>query len=80
MPITIRDEATAAALAATTEPHDVLGPDGRLLGRFTPADQTMTYPEIGLTDAELHRRLNEPTGWVSADEVMARLRQLRDST
>lgn len=38
MTVTIRDEATAATLAGAVGPEvEVFGPDGRLLGRFTPA-------------------------------------------
>jgi hypothetical protein len=41
----------------------------------------MSYPEFGFTDAELERRANDPdVRWYTADEVMARLRQLRKSS
>ncbi|HET6573902.1 MAG TPA: hypothetical protein VFG68_09890 [Fimbriiglobus sp.] len=79
MPITIRDETTAATLAATDTPQELLGPDGQVLGRFLPAIPGMRFPEFGVTDEEMDRRLNDPNAkWVTGDEVMARLRSLRD--
>ena len=55
MTVTIRDEATATALAETVGGLvELYGPDGRLLGRFTPAPRPgMTFPELGMTDDEL---------------------------
>jgi hypothetical protein len=38
----------------------------------------MSFPEFGMTDEELKRRENDPNvRWYTADEVMARLRELR---
>jgi hypothetical protein len=78
MPIDIRDEPTAAALAAATGLQEVRGPDGRVLGRFIPAPRPgLSYPEIGLSDAELMARLNNPNAkWYTPEEVMARLREI----
>jgi hypothetical protein len=74
MPTIIADEQMAAKLRVEG-PHEVRTADGRLLGRFTPAE--MSCPETGLTDDELDERLNDPhTTWYTADEVMARLREL----
>lgn len=78
--INISDKATAAALAASVGTEiEVRGPDGQLLGRFTPAPRPgMMFPEFGVTDEEMFRRLNDPNAkWVTGDEVMARLRSLR---
>jgi hypothetical protein len=80
MSLTITDPATLAALETATGPQlEVRGPDGRLLGRFTPAPRPgMTYPEFGMTDEEIERYDNDPSAtWVTAEEVMARLRALR---
>ena len=39
----------------------------------------MMFPELGMTDEELHREEHDPNGrWVTADEVTARLRELRE--
>lgn len=78
MPIEIRDEPTAAAMASATGLQEVRGPDGRVLGRFIPAPKPgLSYPEIGLTDAELMERLNNPNAkWYTPEEVMARLREI----
>ena len=79
MSVTIHDAAAVAALASTTGMDvEIRGPDGQLLGRFTPAPRPgMMFPELGITDEEMNRRLNDPDGWVSAEEVNARLRELR---
>ena len=80
MTVTIRDEATATVLAETVGSLvEVFGPDGRLLGRFTPAPRPgMMFPEFGMTDEEIERHDNDPNArWVTADEVAARLRSLR---
>jgi hypothetical protein len=82
MSVTIHDAAAAAALGqAVGAEVEVYGPDGRLLGRFTPAPRPgMMFPEFGVTDEEMDRRLNDPNAkWVTGEEVMARLRSLRDA-
>lgn len=79
MSVTIRDAASAEALGTTVGSEiEVFGPDGRLLGRFTPAPRPgMPFPEIGMTAEELDRLRNDPNAkWHTADEVMARLRQI----
>ena len=83
MSVTIRDAATVTALAETVGPQvDVYGPDGLLLGRFTPAPRPgMMFPELGMTDAELDGLENDPNAkWFTPDEVSARLRSLRGDT
>ena len=80
MSLTITDPATLAALAAVTEPQlELRGPDGQLLGRYTPAPRPgVTFPELGLTDEELDRLENHPNAkWYTTDEVIARLHSLR---
>jgi len=82
MSVIIHDEASAATLGTTIgQEVEVYGPDGRLLGRFTPAPRPgMMFPELGVTDEEMDRRVNDPNAkWVTGDEVMARLRSLRDA-
>lgn len=40
----------------------------------------MMFPELGITDEEMNRRLNDPNAkWYTGEEVMARLRSLRDA-
>ncbi len=80
MSFTITDPNTLAAFVSTGSEIEILGPDGQLLGRFTPAPRPgMSFPELGITDEEMYRRLNDPNAkWVTGDEVMARLRSLRD--
>ena len=75
MPILIRDEPTATVLASATEPQEVRGPDGRLLGHFTPAPPPkVSFPELGITDEEMDRRLNDPNAkWYTGEEVKKRL-------
>jgi len=79
MSVTIPDAASAAVLAQTVGAEvEVFAPDGRLIGRFTPAPRPgMMFPELGMTDEELDRQENDPQAkWVTAEEVMARLRSL----
>jgi hypothetical protein len=81
--VRIQDDKTVAALESAKAPVDVQTADGRYLGRFIPGNESnrMSYPEFGFTDAELERRANDPdVRWYTADEVMARLRQLRKSS
>jgi hypothetical protein len=78
MSVTINDEAAAVLGQTVGGEVEVYGPDGRLLGRFTPAPRPgMTFPETGLTDAELAQFKNDPSEWVTADEVNAFLCKLR---
>jgi hypothetical protein len=80
MSLTITDPITLATLAAAVGPElPVHGPDGRLLGRFTPAPRPgMMYPEFGMTDEEIERFDNNPDAvWVTAADVTARLDSLR---
>lgn len=79
MSVTIGDAASAAALLAAAGQVEVFGPDGQVLGRFTPTPRPgMMFPELGMTDEELARLDNDPNPvWVPAAEVEARLRSLR---
>jgi hypothetical protein len=80
MIVTISDQTTALALSQTVGPQvEVYGPDGRLLGRFTPAPRPgMMSPELGMTDAEINKLENDPNAkWFTADDVSARLRSLQ---
>ena len=76
MSMTISDPAFAASLAGVSTPQELRSPDGRLLGRYVPATPNMSFPEVGLTDDELLRRLAEPDGWATAKEVSERLQSL----
>lgn len=82
MSISIQDEATITTLASLSTSEDVLTPEGRLLGRFTPATACkMTFPEFGKTDEELDREEADPHAiWYTPEEVMARLRSLTKET
>lgn len=72
------DADAAAALYAMKGQIELRGPDGTLLGRFMPAPRPgMSFPELGLTDAELEARRTDPNAkWYTPEEVMARLREL----
>ena len=80
MSFIIRDQQAIDTFAKALQPIEVKAPDGRVLGQFVPVEPSkkMTYPEFGMTDEELERRMNDPNvRWYTADEVMARVRQLR---
>jgi hypothetical protein len=73
----IADPAAVATLAAARDPGEVVAPDGRVLGRFIPAEEKMSYPELGVSDAELERRATDPNAvWVTPEQVMERLREI----
>ncbi len=78
MSIQIQDPTTADVLATTTASEEVRGPDGRLLGRFTPVAALPGYiPEFDTTVEELDRIRTDPnTRWVTPEEVIARLREI----
>jgi hypothetical protein len=78
--VQIHDPKAVELLAAATAPLELRAPDGRVLGQFVPVEPSkkMSFPEFGMTDEELKRRENDPNvRWYTADEVMARLRELR---
>ncbi len=82
MSVTIPDAATAAVLARTVGTRVKLyGPDGQLLGVFTPASRPgLEFPEFGASLEEMNRRLHDPNArWVTGEAVMERLRSLRDA-
>ncbi|MGL6074765.1 MAG: hypothetical protein ACRC8S_11445 [Fimbriiglobus sp.] len=82
MSLTIHDPASANILG-TSVGHavEVFGPDGRLLGRFTPAPRPgMAFPEFGMSDEDIEKIIKDPNAkWHSGEEVMARLSSLRDA-
>lgn len=81
MSVTINDPAVISTLANVTGVEvEIRSPDGQLLGRFTPEPRPgMSFPELGLTDEELERRDNDPNAvWLSAEQVSARIRALRE--
>ncbi|HKA05961.1 MAG TPA: hypothetical protein VKD71_01805 [Gemmataceae bacterium] len=79
MSVEINDQKAVAVLAAATSPVELRAPDGRVLGQFVPVEPSkkMSFPEFGMTDEELDRIENDPNQkWYTAEEVMARLREL----
>lgn len=78
MSILIRDEAAIHELVTANEPQELRSPDGRLLGKFIPADlEGDVFPEFGMKYSEMLREINDPaTKWHTPDEVMARLREI----
>jgi hypothetical protein len=75
----IRDEQAIETFATAREPFEVKAPDGRVLGQFVPVEPSkkMSFPEFEMTDEEIFREDNDPNmRWYTADEVMARLREL----
>ena len=77
MSLTVTDPALLAAFTASEFPVELRSPDGKLVGRFVPSIPGMRFPELGITDEEMDRLLNDPDGWVTAEEVNAKLRELR---
>jgi hypothetical protein len=78
MSILIADEQLAAKLDRADGPVEICTRDGRRLGFFSPAKpaQHRLEPRISLEEGE--RRLNDPNGeWFTADQVAARMRDVR---
>jgi hypothetical protein len=78
MSIPVQDQALAAVLAEAVGVQQVVGPDGKVLGRFIPEPRPgMSFPEFGVTDEELARELADPNAkWVTPEQVMERLREI----
>ena len=79
MSVKIQDEHAVAALTAAKTLVELQAPDGRLLGKFVPADPAtkVSFPEFGLTDEELELLESAPgQRWYTPEEVMERLRHL----
>jgi len=82
MSLQITDPATLSRFSvAIGSKLEVRGPDGKLLGYFNPAPRRgMEFPEFGKSLEEANRELNDPNAiWVTGEQVMARLRSLRDA-
>lgn len=80
MSILIADEQLAAKLDRADGPVEICARDGRRLGFFSPAKpaQHRLDPRISMEEAE--RRLNDPDAtWFTAEQVEARIRELRCS-
>lgn len=76
MSVTINDGQLAATFDQTTEPISLRSPDGRFLGTFLP--RLPNEPDIDF--AEIEREIADPnTKWHTAEEVMARLQELKCS-
>ena len=74
MSVTINDGQLAATLDQVRGPVQVRSADGRILGVFTP------WLPPGVTEEELQREAADHSGrHYTAEEVMARLRELRCS-
>jgi propanediol dehydratase small subunit len=74
MSITIPGD-LAAEFGRAGEAVEVRGPDGRVLGTFTPA---VRPPEPNISEEELRRREEDTTSKTyTAAEVEAKLRELR---
>jgi hypothetical protein len=79
MPTVVADAAMIDKLAGLTEPADIVDPDGRKLGRFTPEPvpaEPLCPWEPTLTRAEVERRIRESKGRTWA-EIRKRLERMR---
>ena len=74
MSITIADSRLAAELASAGDAVVVRGPDGKIIGKFTPE----RAPPPLISDEELQRRADTTTGkWFTAAEVEAKMKEWR---
>lgn len=78
MSITISDVNLVGEFGGVIGPVEVRGPDGRYLGEFTPA--CLKSLPLDISEEELRRREDPSTGrWFTAEQVEARLKELRCS-
>ena len=74
MSITIADDRLAAEFARLADTVEVRGPNGKIIGTFTPSQA----PPMLISEEELKRRADDLTGKTfTAAEVEAKLRELR---
>ncbi len=74
MSITIVDDRLAAEFAMLADTVQVRGPNGKIIGTFTPSQA----PPMLISEEELKRRSDPNSGtWFSAAEVEAKLKELR---
>jgi hypothetical protein len=80
MPILIADEQLTAKLEQADTPVEICARDGRRLGFFTPSKPAQHQLEPGISREEAERRLNDQNAkWFTAEQVEARMRELRCS-
>ena len=80
MSILIADDQLAAKLDGADQPLEICTRDGRRLGFFTPAKPAKRRLEPQISEEEARRRLTDPNGaWVTAEQVAAKIRELRCS-
>jgi hypothetical protein len=78
MSILIADEQLAAKLDRADGPLEICTRDGRRLGFFTPAKPAQRHLEPRISEEELRRRETDPNArWYTAEEVEAKIRELR---
>jgi len=78
MSILIADEQLAAKLDRADGPLEICARDGRRLGFFTPAKPAKRQLEPRISDEEAEHRLNDPNAkWFTAEQVEAKIRELR---
>lgn len=78
MSILIADEQLTAKLDRADGPLEICARDGRRLGFFTPAKPAQRQLEPRISEEELRRRETDPNAkWYTAEEVEAKIRELR---
>jgi hypothetical protein len=78
MSILIADEQLTAKLDKADGPLEICARDGRRLGYFSPAKPAKHQLEPRISEEELLQRENDHSGkWYTAEEVEARMRDIR---
>jgi len=78
--VKITDPVLIRTFKGTGEPLAVCGPDGRVLGYFTPAKESLRHLEPLISEEELTRRENDRTSKThTAAEVEAKMKEWRCS-
>lgn len=76
MTIRVQDPALLNELLGAGDPVALVGPDGEPLGLFTPGPVDPLELEMGISRAEMDRRLNSPKKGYTTEQVLAHLRGL----
>jgi hypothetical protein len=79
--VKITDPTLATTLRQASEPMTIWGPEGVVIGYFSPAKPSYRHIAIPLDEEELRRREQDDKGpWIPAEQVLAKLQELKKCT
>lgn len=78
--VKITDPVLAKTLNQASEPLAIWGPEGAVIGYFTPAKPSFRHVQPPLSEDELRRREQGDGPWIPAEQVLAKLQELKKCT